>query len=398
MTHEPLRGLSRLAFKVRSGGLDWISRRLAAEVALPTTGPGQFIHFMARRTIGAAVALPRLIARLAVPRLPDADNTLFAFYDLKIAPITFDFLWFLVGADLQRRQLGLGRIHIVIVPGSHLGLRREQDDYEAVVAPAARQERVQNILMQSCSLLPACSAVTLAGSRGEAGFMRSVMVRHVFPAGYEPALPVYPGPQQSLAAARAGDRLIPALRATSERLKEIDRWIAARAGSRRVVTITMRNYGYMEVRNSNTAAWVDFAKSLDPASYLPVFIPDTDTTLEGAPPALREFVSCPEAAWNVGLRMALYERAFFNIGVNTGPMGLCWLNANTRYATLKMAPPGVPQTSLDYFRQLGFEPGRSLPFAGRAQELVWQDDSAETIRKAFDHAVAQMDSDKGAPQ
>ena len=39
-------------------------------------------------------------------------------------------------------------------------------------------------------------------------------------------------------------------------------------------------------------------------------------------------------------------------GVNTGPMGLCWLNELTRYATLKMAPSGVPQTELGFFRGL----------------------------------------------
>ena len=63
----------------------------------------------------------------------------------------------------------------------------------------------------------------------------------------------------------------------------------------------------------------------------------------------------PEAAWSVGLRMALYQRAFLNLGVNTGPMGLCWLNETTRYATCKMATPGVPQTTPESFRHLGFE-------------------------------------------
>ena len=33
--------------------------------------------------------------------------------------------------------------------------------------------------------------------------------------------------------------------------------------------------------------------------------------------------------------MALYERAFLNLGVNNGPMGLAWLNEKVRYATLK---------------------------------------------------------------
>ena len=40
-----------------------------------------------------------------MPRPDDAARTLFAFYDLQVAPITFDFLWFLVGADLRGANL-----------------------------------------------------------------------------------------------------------------------------------------------------------------------------------------------------------------------------------------------------------------------------------------------------
>jgi len=66
---------------------------------------------------------------------------------------------------------------------------------------------------------------------------------------------------------------------------------------------------------------------------------------------------------------------------------LCWLNARTCYATLKMSPADVPQTSLAFFRELGFEPGRSLPFATPTQELVWEDDTLEVIEQAF-HRLA----------
>src|SRR5262245_63366675 len=80
---------------------------------------------------------------------------------------------------------------------------------------------------------------------------------------------------------------------------------------------------------------------------------------------LRDFLVFPEAAWNVPLRMALYERAFVNLGVNNGPMGLAWLNARACYATLKIETANVPQSSLGFIRSFGFEPGKSLQI-GRA--------------------------------
>jgi hypothetical protein len=129
-----------------------------------------------------------------------------------------------------------------------------------------------------------------------------------------------------------------------------------------------------------------------------VFVPDLDQTLNGDTRHLAGFPVLGEAAWNVGLRMALYERAYLCIGVNTGPMGLCWLNANTNYATLKMAPPDVPQTSLAFFRELGFEPGRSLPFATPTQELVWEDDTPEVIARTFARLSARIDAGAGERQ
>src|SRR5215470_811308 len=178
---EPAGGLTRIIFKLRSDGPRWIARRLAAEAVHPTTGPGQLIHRLTRRGITAALALPRLIRRGRVAEFPSAEKTLFAFYDLKVGPITFDCLWFLAGADLERRRRGLDTIHVVIVPGPYEGVRRERDDYEAVIDPANRGERIQNILVQACALLPSCAAVTQAASREEAAFFRSVAARHVFP-------------------------------------------------------------------------------------------------------------------------------------------------------------------------------------------------------------------------
>jgi len=394
---EPAGGLPRIVFKLRSQGPRWIAKRLAAEAVYPTTGPGQAIHALARRGIKAAMGLPRVIRRRQLAGFPAAERTLFAFYDLKVGPITFDCLWFLAGADLQRRRLGLDAVHVVIVPGPHEGVRRERDDYEAVVDPASRAERVRSILVEACALLPNCAGLTIAGSRPQGAFMRSVVARHVFPADYEPALPVYPSSRFCLEAARQGERQIATLRATPERLRNIDGWLARRAAAqRRLVTITLRDYDYMPARNSNIGAWTAFARGLDREKYLAVLVPDTDHAIEGLPSGLDDCLLMPEAAWSVGLRMALYQRAFLNMGVNTGPMGLCWLNGATRYATLKMATPGVPQTTPESFRHLGFELGCSLPFATPVQRLVWDDDTSQAIEREFAALVSRIEGESQA--
>jgi hypothetical protein len=390
--NEPASGLRRVAFKIKSKGPGWIVRRLAAEASQPTTAPGRLAHALARSAITLAAALPRRLQALAMSRPDDAARTLFAFYDLQVSPITFDFLWFLVGADLERRRRGLDAVHVVIVPGRARGLRQEREDYEDVVDAEARAERIGNMLLPACSLLPTCAGVTHAASRKHAGFIRATLASHLYPAGYEPALPVFAGSRECLQDARHDMAHIPSLRATAQNLRNIDLWAASHAGGRRIVTITLRNYSYMPARNSNNEAWITFARSLDRDRFLAVFVPDLEQTLNGQAQELRGHVVLGEAAWNIGLRMALYERAYICLGVNTGPMGLCWLNARTHYATLKMAPAGVPQTSPAFYRQLGFEPGRSLPFASPTQELVWEDDTIEAIQRAFARIARRIES------
>src|SRR5262245_51040099 len=390
--NEPASGIRRVAFKIRSKGAGWIARRLAAEASQPTTAPGRLAHRLARSATTLAAALPRRLRSLAAPKPEDAARTLFAFYDLQVSPITFDFLWFLVGADLERRRRALDAVHVVIVPGRAGGLRREREDYEDVVDAEARAQRISNILLPACALLPTRAGVTHAASRTHAGFIRAALASHLYPANYEPALPVFAGSRECLANAGPEMPRVPSLRATSENLRNVDRWAASTCGGRRIVAITLRDYAYMPARNSNMPAWITFARSLDPAHFCPVFVPDLEQTLNGQLQDLQGHAVLGEAAWNLGLRMALYERAYVSMGVNTGPMGLCWLNARTHYATLKMAPAHVPQTTPAFYRELGFEPGRSLPFATATQELVWEDDTMEAIQRAFTRIAARIDS------
>ena len=85
---EPHSGLPRLAFKIGAGGFAWIKARLAAEVTNPTTRMGRTIHALTRRGVGAVSALPRSVRRsLASGKDQQAHEILFAFYDLKVAPV-----------------------------------------------------------------------------------------------------------------------------------------------------------------------------------------------------------------------------------------------------------------------------------------------------------------------
>ena len=159
----PLTGLPLLIFKLRTGGFRWLVERLHDEWQMPRTRPGQIL-FRAARAASRVATRPSREAGV----LSTADGILYAFYDLGVAPITFDFLWFLVGAELERKRRSLSSVHAVIVPGPRDGLRKENPELERSLDPATRRGRIINLLVPACALLPTLSGVTLAGSRSQA--------------------------------------------------------------------------------------------------------------------------------------------------------------------------------------------------------------------------------------
>jgi hypothetical protein len=318
-------------------------------------------------------------------------DTLYAFYDLQVCPVTFDAAWFAAAAELDRHRQGLARVHFVIVPGTRGMLREERGEYEAAVDAQSRLWRLHNVVVPIFTLLPTAAGHTLLPGRGVASALRGAAGDRVYPRHYEPALPLGHHPTELFTGARDRDREIGILRAPPQALRYVDRWLAPRLGGRRLLTITLRDYEFMTARNSNRSAWAAFARRLDPARYLPVFVPDTERSLDASPEELRTAEMFGEASWNVGLRMALYEKSFLNLGVNCGPLFMCVLNARTRLLIFKIITPSVPQTSEAFVRQLGYEIGGQLPFATPLQRLVWEADSVDVIEREFAAMVERIE-------
>lgn len=384
---EPEEGFARFIFKFRHEGPAWIWRRLSSEFVLPSTKPGKIVHALLRCMLTASVSPMREIGRMLIETTPISANTLYAFYDFKVQPVTFDFLWFLVGADLARQVSGLEKVYVVIVPGPKEGVREEDPAYEAVVDLDARKWRIFNILLSSTALMSTCSGLTFAGSRKEAAALWAMTGRAYYPYGYVPAMPVAHHPNDCLIPARTGVRSIGVLRATPQGLRYVDQFITNFSEGRRLITITIRDYAYGRDRNSNLNAWSAFVRGLNPAIWWPVFVLDTERTLDPLPATIAGFRILSEASWNVSLRMALYQRAWLNLGVNNGPMALCWLNDQSRYLTFKMVTSTVSQTTIAFNRSRGFEPDESLPFATVFQKWIWEDDVLHVIQREFEAMV-----------
>jgi hypothetical protein len=319
------------------------------------------------------------IARLAPsPRAVDDElfpDTLLAVYDLAAEVMTYDFLWFLVYAERERCRRGLERGHLLIVPGWH---EAEGD-----------RERLHNLLIPCVGLFPAWTGITLADDRHQADRLHR-RARHALPADFHPwgAVSLHDAATIALLEPSAASE-VPELTVPAAALRQVDRRLAPLRGDRRVVAITLRGYGLHPERNSNLSAWQEFAAGLDPEQWLVVWVPDTAAALspglESAPG-----VVFAEAAVDLHLRAALYQWADINMGINNGPMSLCYFNPQCRYLVFKLLNEAATATSRAFLERRGVVIGADLPFAGANQHLVWEDDQPAVLQRSFAALTARL--------
>lgn len=326
-----------------------------------------------------SIQMDRMCSDYAV----DNHNTLIAFYDLNYYPVSFDFTFFLMHAEIERKKCKLTHIHVVFIPGDkNTVFESLPAGFYDAVDDAALSWRFNNILIPLTTLFPTVSGITVARDRVQ-GYALKIHATNFIPKEFE----------EGEAQIHISERLVNSIltpdggyvrpRATLQGLRYIRRWIEVNANGRKVITITLRQYKFNESRNSSLHNWVRFSKFLNHREYFPVFIPDTDSVCEQRPKALDYVRTFPEVAMNLQLRMALYAEAYLNMGTSGGPMGLLFLSENYRYLVFKILVDSVPLCSKEHLLSLGFNPGESLPYSRVTQKLVWEDDEYEVIQREF---------------
>lgn len=381
--------LARLPSKVRAHGWTWPFRRLFQEVFEPSTGPGKMVR-------GVAARIERMFRRGSVR---SQGNLLYCFYDLQVCPITYDFAYFLVAAELASREAGCQGFVIVIVPGKSDGLRLEIDDYEAVVDRAKRRWRLDNVVMPMVQLSEACEGLVVCPDRAEAAAIRSRSGERTFPADYSVSFPIALEPYGYVYKRALRPDSFTGLRASKQGLAYVDAWIRRCVPQGlKPVTFTLRQYEFMATRNNSLPNWAAFGRRLLGDGYYPIVVLDTDQAFDGTPDELKDFAVFHEAAWHLPLRMALYESAVMNFFVNNGPMLLCQLNPAAPYMIFKLLVPDCPQASQAFFERRGDPIGRSPAFAGAHQKWVWRPDDADVMYAEFSTLIGRPERDGESAQ
>lgn len=114
----------------------------------------------------------------------------------------------------------------------------------------------------------------------------------------------------------------PRLAADARACHRVKDWLQM-IGNRSPVVITLRECDYSTHRNSDLQAWLAFARDLEEAGERVIFVRDTAKASE----SIKNFQTFPLASFEVRIRLALYEQAKMNFFVSNGPMMLAAFSA-----------------------------------------------------------------------
>lgn len=365
--------------------------RLKQELAYPTTPVRRRLADLLVRTLRLGENGARTFL-FPVGLLAGSRHTLYVVYDLSVNPITYDLGWTIVAAELDRRARGFKSLHFVFILPRQWNAGFESDDYHRIVDDTQRAWRFHSILLPMIQLIQGPSGVSVFESLAVARLFLLGRAWSFYPRRTSILLSRYVDGRNDVFAYAAAGHDCHCLAAPLQARRYVEQWLEGRgAGRRKLVVITLRQSDYMPARNSDLSAWAGFAASLDPVRYVVAIVPDTDKALDFdiAPFAGTHLFT--EAAFDVRLRMALYERAWLNMGVNTGPFVLCYFG-NTRFIQVKKIVEEVPQASSAVLTRLGFVPRRQPPFLGPDQRIAWDaSDSLTDLKRVFAFAEQSKD-------
>lgn len=155
------------------------------------------------------------------------------------------------------------------------------------------------------------------------------------------------------------------------------------------VTITLREAVDWPHRNSNIDAWMKFAFYLRGEGERVIFVRETgeaDVTLDA-------FGTSPKASKDLLYRMALYNGARANLFVSNGPASLAWFSDKPWLMFTEVEQEGLettykPNTPKAWRENMGIEVGQQWPWSKPNQRIIWQKDDYETIVEAWRNFIA----------
>ena len=277
-----------------------------------------------------------------------------AFYDFAVSPYSFDFVQFAMAARANDCT------EIILVPGKRMIVQNGKLKEFQKCTPDEQEFRLKALILGLCPDAIVCA------TRNEA---QDLWHEDCWPPDYSVERPVA---AHTMGVILKQLKILPFM-PTQEPIDAVkaDGWT-----SDKMVVLTMRQSKIKTGRNSNIEEWIKAADWMREIGMDPVFVPDTDFP----DMVFGDHKSCPKAAMDVQYRLALYEAAYLNAGVNNGPMALCVFS---RRPVLYFRPVthGYYETSEAHWRANGIPVRSQFPWFSILQRIIWEGtDDFENIK------------------
>ncbi len=243
---------------------------------------------------------------------------LYVYYDLRVAPLSFDFAWYLAVACATAEQQDSKLSVTLFYP-----FFRNSNSIEKGFDAGYRMWKLHNVLVRLCSLCPRVVEVVCNGSQ------RIDFRTPHFPTSYHPAtvdvssgLTPLPLTHNHLDVAMMGMKN----KVVFESTAYADRWFRARFGQKKVVMMSVRTTPHNAPRNAPLVVWYGVYLALRNAGYHCVIIPDQDDYLATREYKAHDWEVVEEASIDLDLRLAIYRNALCAVtwtGGATAPLLLC---------------------------------------------------------------------------
>ncbi len=311
----------------------------------------------------------------------NSDNCLMAVYDLSSCSISFDFAYFLAGAESYAIKHGKDSFFVLIVRDDSEEL--DPSVYNSIIDKYSSKWRLENIIIPLISLYPQCFGYSVLPSREniDKQLRGSLTFPQHYGANYNPVM------DYKEIFSLLGENKFVGFSASKQGIRYAKLWLKSRfLDSTNIVTIVLRSYGYDSVRNSNIDEWIKFYEWVSLEGYNPVFILDTDASYVNDD-RFNELNVFREGCWNLGLRMALYELSYL-VFDSQGTGSIAQLSRNVRYIRNNLMIEDSFEATSRQWEDRGVVVGqKNFKFATELQFLSWKGDSFENIREEFIYFV-----------
>ena len=168
--------------------------------------------------------------------------------------------------------------------------------------------------------------------------------------------------------------------------------------NKKLIAITLREYwANAKERNSDLQSWAKFIHWLDKEKYYPLIIRDTYFSSLTLPEYFGDTPTLQMASIDLHLRYALYQKAYINLGIESGPLfGISFIK-DAKFIIFRPTDDRIPNLSTHTHERHGFTVGENHVFNDNQFQInAWCYDTYDNIVNEFLKLEAKIElSTKG---